>query len=389
MVLQELNKGSKGQVTLLNIISDLKKCCNHPFLFESAEEEYKGRGDENSQIDRLVRTSGKMVLLDKLLTRLKPAGHRVLLFSQMVHMLDIISDYMRLRGWQHQRLDGSTPSQQRHQAMEHFNADGSQDFAFLLSTRAGGLGINLATADTVIIFDSDWNPQNDLQACSPYQIVQYDVTEIPLSGFLQAGGHGRVLVNPATGLSMLLYMSIRHEMFPAFAETLRNACSLLVHGSMGLLCVQAMSRAHRIGQKSHVNIYRFVTMGSVEQDILERAKRKMVLDHVIIQRMDTSGMKPDLPNSHIHCLPPDCSPVPADMCLPDAMAVASPGFASIRSWIASRACSDWHEQLRRPVYVYVASLCRTDCARGRQSWEGHVRQRRTGCDLALWRRESL
>lgn len=161
--MQELNKGSKGQVTLLNIISDLKKCCNHPFLFESAEEEYKGRGDESNQIDRLVRTSGKMVLLDKLLRRLKTSGHRVLLFSQMVHMLDIISDYMRLRGWQHQRLDGSTPSQQRHQAMEHFNADGSTDFAFLLSTRAGGLGINLATADTVIIFDSDWNPQNDLQ----------------------------------------------------------------------------------------------------------------------------------------------------------------------------------------------------------------------------------
>jgi hypothetical protein len=81
----------------------------------------------------------------------------------MVRVLDIISDYMRRRGYQHQRLDGSTPAQQRHQAMEHFNKPGSSDFAFLLSTRAGGLGINLATADTVIIFDSDWNPQNDLQ----------------------------------------------------------------------------------------------------------------------------------------------------------------------------------------------------------------------------------
>ncbi len=71
----------------------------------------------------------------------------------MVRMLDIISDYMRLRGLPHQRLDGSTPAAARHQAMEHFNAPGSPDFAFLLSTRAGGLGINLATADTVIIFD--------------------------------------------------------------------------------------------------------------------------------------------------------------------------------------------------------------------------------------------
>lgn len=83
----------------------------------------------------------------------------------MVRVLDIISDYLRLRGWSHQRLDGSTPAAQRHAAMEAFNKPDSPDFAFLLSTRAGGLGINLATADTVIIFDSDWNPQNDLQVC--------------------------------------------------------------------------------------------------------------------------------------------------------------------------------------------------------------------------------
>jgi chromodomain-helicase-DNA-binding protein 1 len=214
---KELNKSSKGsQVTLLNIIMDLKKCCNHPFLFESARENYNNLpiGAGGSDVDRLVVTSGKMVLLDKLLRRLKETGHRVLIFSQMVRVLDILSEYMTLRGFRHQRLDGSTPAHQRHQAMERFNAPGSEDFAFLLSTRAGGLGINLATADTVLLFDSDWNPQNDLQA---------------------------------------------------------------------------MSRAHRIGQKDIVNIYRLVAAGSVEEDILERAKRKMVLDHVVIQRMDTSG----------------------------------------------------------------------------------------------------
>lgn len=84
----------------------------------------------------------------------------------MVRVLDIISDYLRLRGYPHQRLDGSTPAAARHAAMEAFNRPDSPDFAFLLSTRAGGLGINLATADTVIIFDSDWNPQNDLQVCA-------------------------------------------------------------------------------------------------------------------------------------------------------------------------------------------------------------------------------
>jgi chromodomain-helicase-DNA-binding protein 1 len=148
--------------------------------------------------------SGKMVLLDKLLARLKQDGHRVLIFSQMVRLLDIISDYMAARGYVHQRLDGTVPSDVRKKSIEHFNAPGSPDFAFLLSTRAGGLGINLETADTVIIFDSDYNPQNDLQA---------------------------------------------------------------------------MARAHRIGQTRHVNIYRFVTKGTIEEDILERAKRKMILEY--------------------------------------------------------------------------------------------------------------
>ncbi len=86
-------------------------------------------------------------------------------------MLDILAEYMSLRGFQFQRLDGSTKAELRHQAMEHFNAPGSDDFCFLLSTRAGGLGINLATADTVIIFDSDWNPQNDLQVCTGGRVM--------------------------------------------------------------------------------------------------------------------------------------------------------------------------------------------------------------------------
>ncbi|ONM25872.1 Protein CHROMATIN REMODELING 5, partial [Zea mays] len=213
---QNLNKGVRGnQVSLLNIVVELKKCCNHPFLFESADHGYGGDsiGDRN-KVERIVMSSGKLVLLDKLLVRLRETNHRVLIFSQMVKMLDILAEYLSLRGFQFQRLDGSTRADLRHQAMEHFNAPGSDDFCFLLSTRAGGLGINLATADTVIIFDSDWNPQNDLQA---------------------------------------------------------------------------MSRAHRIGQQETVNIYRFVTCKSVEEDILERAKKKMVLDHLVIQKLNAEG----------------------------------------------------------------------------------------------------
>lgn len=213
----DLNKGVRGnQVSLLNIVVELKKCCNHPFLFESADHGYGGDFDSNdsSKLDRIIWSSGKLVILDKLLMRLHETKHRVLIFSQMVRMLDILADYMSYRGFQFQRLDGSTKAEFRQQAMDHFNAPGSDDFCFLLSTRAGGLGINLATADTVIIFDSDWNPQNDLQA---------------------------------------------------------------------------MSRAHRIGQQEVVNIYRFVTSSSVEEDILERAKKKMVLDHLVIQKLNAEG----------------------------------------------------------------------------------------------------
>ncbi|XP_071926260.1 protein CHROMATIN REMODELING 5-like isoform X1 [Coffea arabica] len=213
----DLNKGVRGnQVSLLNIVVELKKCCNHPFLFESADHGYGGDTNffSSAKLERITLSSGKLVILDKLLNRLHETKHRVLIFSQMVRMLDILAEYLSFKGFQFQRLDGSTKAELRQQAMDHFNAPGSDDFCFLLSTRAGGLGINLATADTVIIFDSDWNPQNDLQA---------------------------------------------------------------------------MSRAHRIGQQEVVNIYRFVTSKSVEEDILERAKKKMVLDHLVIQKLNAEG----------------------------------------------------------------------------------------------------
>lgn len=158
-----LRKGMKGSSsTFLNIMIELKKCCNHAFLTKPIEAE-REKGNED-YLQQIIRGSGKLVLLDKLLVRLRDTGHRVLIFSQMVKMLDILGEYLQKRHFPFQRLDGSIKGELRKQALDHFNAEGSQDFCFLLSTRAGGLGINLATADTVIIFDSDWNPQNDLQA---------------------------------------------------------------------------------------------------------------------------------------------------------------------------------------------------------------------------------
>lgn len=175
---EELSKGVKGSINgFVNVVMELKKCCNHSSLvrqYDHVQHEAQGRLQVSHYLllfkriffQQLLKSSGKLILLDKLLVRLKETGHRVLIFSQMVMMLDILQEYMSLRRFATQRLDGSMRSDLRKQALDHFNAEGSTDFCFLLSTRAGGLGINLATADTVIIFDSDWNPQNDLQAMS-------------------------------------------------------------------------------------------------------------------------------------------------------------------------------------------------------------------------------
>ncbi|CZR60974.1 related to transcriptional regulator CHD1 [Phialocephala subalpina] len=216
-----LNEGAKGQKqSLLNIMMELKKASNHPYMFPNAEEKIlKGSERREDQLKGLIASSGKMMLLDQLLTKLKRDNHRVLIFSQMVKMLDILGDYLQLRGYQFQRLDGTVAAGPRRMAIDHFNADDSNDFCFLLSTRAGGLGINLMTADTVIIFDSDWNPQADLQA---------------------------------------------------------------------------MARAHRIGQKKPVSIYRLVSKETVEEEVLERARNKLMLEFITIQRGVTDKEKKEL-----------------------------------------------------------------------------------------------
>lgn len=206
-----LNQGAKGpKQSLLNIMMELKKASNHPFLFPVAEQRLVPEDARRDEILRaLITSSGKMMLLDQLLGKFKKDGHRVLIFSQMVKMLDILGDYMEMRGHAYQRLDGTIAAGPRRMAIDHFNAPDSTDFCFLLSTRAGGLGINLMTADTVIIFDSDWNPQADLQA---------------------------------------------------------------------------MARAHRIGQTKPVSVYRLVSKETIEEEILERARNKLMLEFLTIQR---------------------------------------------------------------------------------------------------------
>uniref|UniRef100_A0A452XYF3 DNA helicase n=7 Tax=Aegilops tauschii subsp. strangulata TaxID=200361 RepID=A0A452XYF3_AEGTS len=200
---------SKGKVALgsglkpkavANLSMQLRKCCNHPYLFVEQYNMY--------QREEIVRASGKFELLDRLLPKLHRAGHRVLLFSQMTRLLNILEVYLQMYNFKYMRLDGSTKTEERGKLLADFNKKDSEYFIFLLSTRAGGLGLNLQTADTVIIFDSDWNPQMDQQA---------------------------------------------------------------------------EDRAHRIGQKNEVRVFVLVSVGSIEEEILDRAKQKMGIDAKVIQ----------------------------------------------------------------------------------------------------------
>ncbi|XP_039244871.1 chromodomain-helicase-DNA-binding protein 1-like isoform X2 [Pipra filicauda] len=159
------------KVTLQNVLVQLRKCVAHPYLFNGVEPEPFEIGEH------IVEASGKMCLLDKLLSFLYAGGHRVLLFSQMTQLLDILQDYMDYRGYSYERLDGSVRGEERHLAIKNF---GQQPiFIFLLSTRAGGVGMNLTAADTVIFTDSDFNPQNDLQAIArAHRIGQHKPVKI-------------------------------------------------------------------------------------------------------------------------------------------------------------------------------------------------------------------
>uniref|UniRef100_A0A182SIN7 Chromodomain-helicase-DNA-binding protein 7 n=1 Tax=Anopheles maculatus TaxID=74869 RepID=A0A182SIN7_9DIPT len=155
---------------LMNTMMELRKCCIHPYLLNGAEDQiqydYRQQHGEDAEsyYKNLIVSSGKMVLIDKLLPKLRANGHRVLIFSQMVRCLDILEDYLMYKKYPFERIDGRIRGNLRQAAIDRYSKPDSDRFVFLLCTKAGGLGINLTAADTVIIYDSDWNPQNDLQA---------------------------------------------------------------------------------------------------------------------------------------------------------------------------------------------------------------------------------
>ncbi|KAG0945245.1 hypothetical protein G6F32_007023 [Rhizopus arrhizus] len=197
-------KRSKG---LFSIFMNLRKTLNHPYLIDGVETSHPT--PETTQ-RAMIDACEKLKLFHLMLPKLRAQGHRVLVFSTMTRALDVIDDYLTYEGIEFARLDGSDSERERVRRIDAFNAPNSKLDVFLLSTRAGGVGINLATADTVIIWDSDFNPYADLQA---------------------------------------------------------------------------IGRAHRIGQTKMVLIYRFMTRLSVEERILQMSKKKMALEHVVVEKM--------------------------------------------------------------------------------------------------------
>ncbi|KAG7394919.1 hypothetical protein PHYBOEH_004476 [Phytophthora boehmeriae] len=166
-----LYRGTKnGLPTLNNIQLQLRKCCNHPFLIKGVEQreldELGSRPTPAQIMEKTIQCSGKMMLVSKLIPKLKRDGHKILIFSQFLKQLDLLERYCEANSFVFERLDGSTGGSMRQSAIDRFSRPHSKSFIFLLSTKAGGVGINLIAADTVIIFDSDWNPMNDLQAQS-------------------------------------------------------------------------------------------------------------------------------------------------------------------------------------------------------------------------------
>ncbi|CAO2813698.1 unnamed protein product [Amaranthus hypochondriacus] len=207
-----LASGTSNVQSLQNMVVQLRKSCSHPYLFPGIEPEPYEEGEH------LVQASGKLMILDQLLQKLHEYGHRVLLFAQMTQSLDILQDYLELRHYSYERLDGSIRAEERFAAIRNFtNSSASQNknsesseqgvFVFLISTRAGGVGLNLMAADTVIFYEQDWNPQVDRQA---------------------------------------------------------------------------LQRAHRIGQMNHVLSINLVTGRTIEEVIMQRARKKLQLSQNII-----------------------------------------------------------------------------------------------------------
>jgi hypothetical protein len=207
-MLSKLGSNSAKAIHLNNMDIQLRKCCNHLYLLKGVEEELEAKcATDKEYFQSLLDSSGKLILLDKFITKYREEGHKMLIFSQFKKMLEIIEIYLIQKNIPFEMLTGSVKSQDRVMSIQRFNDDPSFG-VFLLTTRAGGLGINLTSARVVVIFDSDWNPQNDLQA---------------------------------------------------------------------------IARAHRIGQTHEVKVYRFITSKTYEEQMFNRASKKLGMEQALFK----------------------------------------------------------------------------------------------------------
>ena len=204
------DKQTSAWKKLMNILMQLRKCCNHPYILPHAEPDPYYLGEH------VIHASAKFIVLDKIINELVvKQKKKILIFSGFTGMLDCCEDFLALRGgngeeFKYVRLDGRTTRARRNLGIRMFNQEDSEYRIMLISTRAGGLGINLATASDVVMLDQDWNPQ---------------------------------------------------------------------------IMLQAEARAHRIGQKNPVTVYKLCTQGTVEEQMMGRIQKKLYLSAKVTEAM--------------------------------------------------------------------------------------------------------
>ncbi|MCJ1314142.1 hypothetical protein MMC25_007822 [Agyrium rufum] len=213
---QEAGTGTAWK-KLMNLLMQLRKCCNHPYLLPNAEPDPYYLGEH------VIHGSGKFLILDKLIEELViKKKKKVLIFSGFTRMLDCCEDFLSLRGgngekFRYVRLDGGTCRARRNLSIRMFNDRSSEQQVMLISTKAGGLGVNLASASDVIMLDQEWNPQ---------------------------------------------------------------------------IMLQAEARAHRIGQQNPVTVYKLITQGTVEEQMMGRIQKKLYLSAKVTESMKSFSASP-------------------------------------------------------------------------------------------------
>ncbi|KAJ1879845.1 hypothetical protein LPJ57_002607, partial [Coemansia sp. RSA 486] len=193
--------------SLQNILMEVRRIISHPYSIAGVEPEFDTKEET---LRNLISSCGKLQLLHELVPELRARGHRILIFSQFKDTLACLERYLEAEDIGYVYIDGETPQATRQQQVDRFNSPDSKMLVFLSTTRTGGLGLNLTTADVVIIYDCDFNPHADMQA---------------------------------------------------------------------------MARAHRIGQRKPVLVFKLVTENSVEERIVKASTRKLALNHILIEQM--------------------------------------------------------------------------------------------------------